>query len=143
LPLTVSPESFSVRSFITVGAAQSSATQLRVAPETLTTAPGETDSSPLPASIVTVRALAPACACIVTLSAIVPIPGYGVAPLGATLITSPSTEQLTAFWMLANGAAAVTRSNRASIYERMFVRRLCESLQVSPMPNRTHRHGRP
>jgi hypothetical protein len=37
------------------------------------------------------------------LSLTLPIPGYGVDPLGAKLITSPLTVHPTAFWIVANG----------------------------------------
>jgi hypothetical protein len=75
-PVSASAESVKLPWLVTVGnPKQLFVMQLRLTPETVTTAPGAIDSSPRPASIVTLRAFAPGCASITRLSLTVPIPG--------------------------------------------------------------------
>src|SRR5436305_185638 len=78
--------------------------QFGVTPETSACAPGATFSWPWPVSVVTVGALAPVPALIVMLAVMGAIPGYGVDPLAASEMTSPSPAQLCARWIVANAA---------------------------------------
>ena len=75
LPVTVSADSSNSPWLVTVGDPPQLVTQFNVTPVRIASAPGLTFTWPWPASIVTVRALAPAAALIVTLAATVPTPG--------------------------------------------------------------------
>src|SRR5690242_4500338 len=68
------------------------------------TSPAENpwESDGFDSSTTTERASAPAAASIVTLLPTVPMPGYGVEPLAASMITSPSDAHAIAAWTVAN-----------------------------------------
>lgn len=72
LPLTVSPDRTRLPSSVTVGAPAQFVWHLRVTPDTVTSAPGLTVSSPRPASTLVGRALGPS---IVTPAVTVSTPG--------------------------------------------------------------------